>query len=37
MVFGELAQEEIATIDEGLAVFLGLGGRLDDAAMAPLQ
>lgn len=27
-VFGELAQEEIAAIDEGLAVFLGLGDRL---------
>jgi mRNA interferase MazF len=24
-VFGELAREEIAAIDEGLAVFLGLG------------
>jgi hypothetical protein len=27
-VFGELAAEEIAAIDEGLAVFLGFGGRL---------
>jgi mRNA interferase MazF len=27
-VFGELAREEIAAIDEGLAVFLGLGDRL---------
>ena len=27
-VFGELAQEEMAAIDEGLAVFLGLGDRL---------
>jgi mRNA interferase MazF len=27
-VFGELAKEEIVAIDEGLAVFLGLGGRL---------
>ena len=26
--FGELADAEIAAIDEGLAVFLGLGGRL---------
>ena len=25
-VFGELAQEEIAAIDDGLAVFLGLSG-----------
>jgi hypothetical protein len=24
-VFGELAREEVAAIDEGLAVFLGLG------------
>ena len=27
-VFGELAQEEVAAIDEGLAVFLGLADRL---------
>jgi mRNA interferase MazF len=27
-VFGELAREEIASIDEGLAVYLGLSGRL---------
>jgi mRNA interferase MazF len=27
-VFGELAREEITAIDEGLAVFLGLGDRL---------
>jgi mRNA interferase MazF len=27
-VFGELAREEIATIDEGLAVFLGISDRL---------
>ncbi len=27
-VFGELAREEIAAIDEGLAVFFGLGDRL---------
>jgi mRNA interferase MazF len=27
-VFGELAREEMAAIDEGLAVFLGLAGRL---------
>jgi mRNA interferase MazF len=26
-VFGDLAREEIAAIDEGLALFLGLGGR----------
>ena len=27
-VFGELAPEEMAAIDEGLAAFLGLGSRL---------
>jgi mRNA interferase MazF len=27
-VFGELARDEIAAIDEGLAVFLGLGDQL---------
>lgn len=27
-VFGELAKQELASIDEGLAVFLGLGDRL---------
>ena len=27
-VFGELAPEEIVAVDEGLAVFQGLGGRL---------
>lgn len=27
-VFGELAREEIAAIDEGLALFLGIGDRL---------
>jgi mRNA interferase MazF len=30
-VFGELAREEIAAIDEGLAVFLGIGERLHGA------
>jgi len=30
-VFGEIAQEEITAIDEGLAVFLGLGDRLHSA------
>jgi hypothetical protein len=29
-VFGELTAEEIAAIDEGLAVFLGLSDRLHD-------
>ena len=30
-VFGEAAREEMAAIDEGLAVFLGLGDRLHGA------
>ncbi len=29
-VFGEIAREEIAVIDEGLAAFLGIGHRLHD-------
>ena len=36
-VFSELAREEIAAIDEGLAVFLGLGGRLDGWGTPPVQ
>jgi mRNA interferase MazF len=36
-VFGELAQEEMAAIDEGLAVFLGLGDRLCGADAPPVQ
>jgi mRNA interferase MazF len=36
-VFGELAREEIAAIDEGLAVFLGLGDRLRGAGAPPVQ
>ena len=36
-VFGELAREEIAAIDEGLAVFLGLGDRLHGAGAPPVQ
>ncbi len=36
-VFGELPQEEMAAIDEGLAVFLGLGGRLHASASPPVQ
>jgi mRNA interferase MazF len=36
-VFGELAREEIAAIDEGLAVFLGLGDRLRSPGAAPVQ
>ena len=34
-VFGELPLEEMAAIDEGLAAFLGLGDRLDNASPAP--
>lgn len=33
-VFGELAREEIAAIDEGLAVFLGLRDRFERAPSA---
>jgi mRNA interferase MazF len=36
-VLGELAQEEMAAIDEGLAVFLGLGGRLHASGVPPVQ
>jgi mRNA interferase MazF len=36
-VFGELAREEITAIDEGLAVFLGLGDRLHGADAAAVQ
>jgi len=36
-VYGELARAEVAAIDEGLAVFLGLGDRLHGAAVAPVQ
>jgi mRNA interferase MazF len=36
-VFGELSHEEIAAIDEGLAVFLGLGDRLHGADAPPVQ
>jgi mRNA interferase MazF len=35
-VFGELAQEEIAAIDEGLAIFLGLGASLHWAGVSPV-
>lgn len=34
-VFGELAEHEIAAIDEGLAAFLGLGERLRDSGATP--
>lgn len=36
-VFGELTREEIAAIDEGLAVFLGLGDRFRGADAPPVQ
>jgi mRNA interferase MazF len=36
-VFGELAAEDIAAVDEGLTVFLGLGDRLDGSGAPPLQ
>ena len=36
-VFGELARDEMAAIDEGLAVFLGLGDRLRTAGAPPVQ
>ena len=36
-LFGELSREEIAAIDEGLAVFLGLGDRLRGADAPPVQ
>ena len=36
-VFGELAREEMTTIDEGLTAFLGLGGRLNSADAPAIQ
>jgi mRNA interferase MazF len=36
-VFGDLAREEIAAIDEGLALFLGLGGRHREPDEPPPQ
>jgi mRNA interferase MazF len=36
-VFGELAREKITAVDEGLAVFLGLGDRLHGADAPPVQ
>jgi mRNA interferase MazF len=35
-VFGELSQEEMAAIDEGLALFLSLGDRLHVAGAPPV-
>ena len=34
-VFGELAAQEVATIDEGLTVFLGLGDRRHGVGSPP--
>ncbi len=36
-VFGELAPQEIAAIDEGLVAFLGLGDRLLGVGAPPVQ
>jgi mRNA interferase MazF len=36
-VFGELAWEEMAALDEGLAVFLGLGDRLYGLGTPPAE
>ena len=36
-VFGELAREEMAAIDEGLAVFLGLANWLRAPGSSPVQ
>ena len=36
-VFGELAREEIAAINEGLAVFLGIGDYLHEPSASPVQ
>ena len=36
-MFGELAREEMAAIDEGLAAFLGLGDRFHGTDAPPVQ
>lgn len=36
-VFGALAAQEIAAIDEGLAVFLGLGDRIHKTGISPAE
>ena len=36
-VFGELGREEMVAIDEGLAIFLGLGDRLHGAGLLPAR
>jgi hypothetical protein len=35
-VFGELARDEMVAVDEGLAVFLGLGDRLHVPGAPPV-
>jgi hypothetical protein len=36
-VFGEITRDEIAAIDEGLAVFLGLSDRMHGAGPPMVQ
>ena len=36
-VFGELAREEMAAIDEGLAIFLGLDDRLRESSAPTVE
>jgi hypothetical protein len=36
-MFGEVARHEMAASDEGLALFLGLGDRIDDPGEPPIQ
>jgi mRNA interferase MazF len=36
-VFGELPREDVAVIDDGLTLFLGLGNRLFGAGALPAQ
>lgn len=36
-MFGELPRQEMAAINEGLALFLGLGGGIDDPGAPPIQ
>src|SRR5205814_1485638 len=36
-IFGEIAPEETAAIDDGLTVFLGLGERLNGTVPPPVQ
>lgn len=36
-VFGELAREEMAVVDDGLALFLGLGDGLHEPETPPIE